>query len=37
MDSGTLLGVIYIVIRVAVLAGLIYFAVIEVLRERHKK
>ena len=37
MDAGTLLGVIYVVIRVAMLIGLFYFVVIEVLREKHKK
>jgi hypothetical protein len=37
MDSGTLVGLIFIVIRVAVLAGLVYFAVVEIMRERRKK
>jgi hypothetical protein len=36
-DSGTLLGVIFIVMRLAVLAGLVYFAIVEIKRERRKK
>ena len=37
MDSGMLIGVVYVIIRIAILAGLIYYAVTEIIRERHKK
>jgi hypothetical protein len=37
MDTGTLVGLIFIVMRVAVFAGLVYFAVVEIKRERRKK
>jgi len=37
MDAGSLLGIIYVVVRLAILIGLFYFAVVEILRERRGK
>jgi hypothetical protein len=37
MRPETLLGVLFLVVRLAIVAGVIYFAVAEILRERSRK
>lgn len=37
MDAGTLLGLIFVVVRVAIMIGLLYYVVVTVLRERRGK
>ncbi len=37
MNAGMLLGVIYLIVRVAMLVAIFYFVVVELLRERRKK
>ncbi len=37
MRPEMLLGVLYLVVRIAILAGIVYYAVSEIMRERHKK
>jgi hypothetical protein len=37
MNASTLIGYIYAVVKVAMLIGIFYFAVVEVLRERRKR
>jgi len=37
MDAATLVGVIFAIVRVAILLGIIYFAAVEVIRSRRKK
>jgi len=36
MDTGTLVGMIYVALRVAGLAALIVFAILEIRKERNK-
>ena len=37
MDTATLIGYIYAILKVAMLVGIIYFATVEVFRERRRK
>lgn len=36
-DAGMLVGIVFLLLRLAVLAGVIYVAVVEIMRERRKK
>ncbi len=37
MDVGTIIGVVFVTVRVVMLAAIVYFAIVEVLRGRHRK
>lgn len=37
MDVGTIIGMVFVIVRVVMLGAIFYFAITEVLRERHRK